>query len=173
MPLSFLLVLEVFSLILTPSETVVYYVTPTAPPNLDCPGQPCQTLDYYFSHNEEYFNSNKINITMLLMGGEHILSWNHSEWVQVDKENCEYRTYANIIIQDLEMFEMIGLESAHDVVVQLFTNINLLVNITEVHFVSLTIIFNANNQNLPSSLDLVTTGCVLSANTSQSEKRDL
>ena len=168
MPLFFLLVLEVLSLILIPSETVIYYVTPTEPPNPDCPGQPCQTLDYYFSHKEEYFNSNKINVTMLLMGGKHILSWNHTKSVNI--ESCGYTMEANIIIRDLEMFEMIGLESAHDVVVQLFTNINLLVNINKVHFVSITIFNMATNQNLLSSLDLITIRCVLSANTSQSEK---
>ena len=117
MPLSFLLILEVLSLILTctPGEAVVYYVTPTEPPNPDCPGQPCQTLDYYFSHKEEYFNSSKINVTMLLLGGEHILSWIDAECV--DAITCGH------LIKDLEIFEMKGLEQAYDVIVPFFWRI--------------------------------------------------
>ena len=67
---------------------------------------------------------------MLLLGGEHILSSNHT-----DTENC-YTGYAHLI-KDLEMFEMIGLESAHDVIIQLFTKHILLVNIAKLHFASL------------------------------------
>ena len=170
MPSSFFLVLEVLSLILTcipvPGEAVAYYVTPTELPNPDCPGQPCQTLDYYFSRKEEYFNSSKVNITMLLLGGEHTLSLNHTEWV--DKRNCLNYLWCSHTIKDLEMFEMIGLESdsAHDVVVQLFTNVNIVLkNITKSHFASLTFIDAATetDQDYQSTLQLV--GCGLSQNT--------
>ena len=150
MPLSIFLVLEVFSLILTPGEAVVYYVTPTEPPNPDCPGQPCQTLDYYFSHKEEYFNSSKMNVTMLVLGGRHILSLNHT-----DKSYCR-KSYAHII-KDLEMFEMIGLEPARDVVIQLLPDI-LLTNITKSYFASLTFSNAAANQT---TLNLV--GCLKTA----------
>ena len=164
MALFFLLVLKVFSLILTPSEAVVYYVTPTEPPNPDCPGQPCQTLNYYFSHKEEYFNSSKINVTMLVLNGQHILSRNHTECTDND---CLSRTICGHLIKDLEIFEMIGLESACDVVVQLYTSI-FLTNITKSHFASLTFFGAATDQG--STLYLV--GCILSANTSQlSQKR--
>ena len=128
MSLSFLLVLEVFGLILTPCETAVYYVTPTTvPPNPACPqGQPCHTLDHYFSRKEEYFNSSKVNVTMLLMGGEHVLSGNHTEYMNMI--GCLCTGYGHII-KDLEMFEMIGLEPARNVIILIFTKI-LLMNIT-------------------------------------------
>ena len=166
MPLSFLLVLEVFSLILTSSEedvTVVYYVTPTEPPNPDCPGQPCQTLEHYFSHKEEYFNSNKINVTMLLLGGEHVLSHPSTEYV--DTMECNYTGHAHLI-KDLETFEMIGLEPAQDVLIQLLPDI-LLMNITKSRFASLTFYAVNVTETVPSFI----VGCALSANTRQlSEK---
>ena len=165
MALSFL-VLEVFSLILTPSEAVIYYVTPTEPPNPDCPGQPCQTLDYYFSHKEEYFNSSKINVTMLLLGGEHILSSNHTEWVKTD---CYAPKHAHLI-KNLEMFEMIGLEPAHDVVIQLFTGIYV-VNITKSHFANLKFFDATTDQVYMTLCALYLVGCRLSANTSQSSEK--
>ena len=161
MPLTILLVFQVFSLIFTPSKAVVYYVTPTEPPNHDCPGQPCQTLDHYFSNKEEYFNRNKVNVTMHLLSGEHILSRNHSE--SKDTDNCLYSGGPAQIIKDLEMFEMIGLESAHNVVVQLLAEI-LLMNITKSHFSSVTL-FDASNQG--SAIYLV--GCVQTNNTVTSQ----
>ena len=133
-------------------------------PNPDCPGQPCQTLDYYFSHKEEYFNSKKINVTMLLLGGEHILSSNHTEYV--DTENC-YTGYTHLI-KDLEMFEMIGLESAHDVIVQVFIKHILLVNIVKLHFASLNWFIAVTNKSW-FSINLFE--CVLSANTGQSSEK--
>ena len=65
------------------------------------------------------------------------------------------------------MFEMIGLEPAHDVVIQLYISI-LLTNIPTSHFASLTFFGAATDQEL--TLYLV--GCILSANSSQlSQKR--
>ena len=170
MPSSIFLVLEVFSLILTPGEAVVYYVTPTEPPNPDCPGQPCQTLEYYFSHKEEYFNISKINVTILLLGGEHILSSNHAECPDNHMNNCLSKiiiTSCGNIIKELEMFEMIGLEPAHDVVVQLLANI-VLVNITKSHFTNLTL--STYISGYWTSLNLI--GCVLLVpNTKQSSEK--
>ena len=105
--LSFLSLLFVgFVLTSVPVEAVVYYVTPTKPPNSDCPGEPCQTLDYYFSHGDKYFSSDKINVTMILLHGKHKLS---------------YRPW----VKDLETFEMIGMEPAHDVVVYVYSILRL------------------------------------------------
>ena len=144
-----LLVLRVFSwqLILMPGEAAVYYVTPTEPPNpAACPqDQPCQTLDHYFSHKEEYFNSSKVNnVTMLLLDGEHVLSGNHAELVNLSWSistigNIDIEVYDHTI-RDLETFEMIGLKPAEDVVIQLFASI-ILMNITKPHLANLT--FNA------------------------------
>jgi hypothetical protein len=57
MPPLFLFVLE----LIIPGEAAIYYVTPTEPPNpAACPqGHLCHTLDYYFTHREEYFNSSE------------------------------------------------------------------------------------------------------------------
>ena len=106
------LVARVFSLILTASETVIYYVTSAEPPNPACSqdGQPCQTLNHYFTYNEEYFNSSTVNITMKLLGGIHFLYHDNDEF------DCGY--CAGVLgcnkIEDLEMFEMVGLEPAHN-----------------------------------------------------------
>ena len=103
-----------------PSETVVYYVTPTKPLNSDCPGEPCQTLDYCFSHGDRYFTSEKImiNVTMILLYGKHVLN--------------------NDYVRDLETFEMIEMEPAHDVVVYLSNGINL-ANVTTTYIGALTL----------------------------------
>ena len=116
------LLLGGFILISVPGEAVIYYVTPTEPPNSDCPGEPCQTLDYYFSHGDRYLSSEKINVTMILLHGKHNLN-NH----------------LIIYIQNLETFEMIGMEPAHDVVVQLSIPIELR-NVTTSYIGTLTII---------------------------------
>ena len=139
MSLLFLLVLELYGLIITPGEAAVYYVTPTEPFNpVACPqGQPCHTLDYYFSHKEEYFDSSKVNVTMLLFGGKHILSPNYAE---CDWENCVIIITVRCahVVQNLEIFEMIGLKTAQDVILQLFTSIKLM-NVGKFRFVDLTI----------------------------------
>ena len=139
MPLLFLLVLELYGLIVTPGEAAVYYVTPTEPSNpVACPrGQPCHSLDYYFSHKEEYFDSSEVNVTMLLYGGEHVLSPNHTE---CDHNDCTTLIPVRCahIITDLEVFEMIGIKPAQDVILQLFTNIKLM-NVGKSLFVNLTI----------------------------------
>ena len=168
------LVLQVFGLILTPSEAVVYYITPTEPPNpAACPqGQQCQTLNHYFSRKEEYFNSSKVNnITMLLLGGEHVLSGNHAElvtvpWISsIGNSKDDVYGYA---IRDLETFEMIGLKPAHDIVVQLFASI-ILMNITKLHFANLTLDVNSSLANSSSCCSIYLVGPDLStANTSQS-----
>ena len=171
-----LLVLQVFSwqLILTPGEAVVYYVTPTEPPNTACPqDQPCQTLDHYFSRKEEYFNSSKVNnTTMLLLGGEHVLSGNNAEFVNVSwpidlSGHTEIELCYGHAIKDLETFEMIGLKTAEDVVVQLFIDI-ILMNITQPHFANLT--FSSANHNC-CSIYLVGPDDLSTANTSQSAEK--
>ena len=106
-------------MISVPSEAVVYYVTPTEPPNSDCPGDPCQTLDYYFSHGDRYFNSDKHSISMIFMHGNH-------------------RRLKNATVKDLETFEMIGMEPTYDVVVQ-FSNVIQLTNITTIYIGVLTL----------------------------------
>ena len=109
-------------LIPVPGEAVIYYVTPTEPPISDCPGEPCQTLDYYFSHGDRYFSSDKINVTMILLHGKHTLNNGHK-------------------VRDLETFEMIGVEPAHEVVVYLSTVTEWqLINITTTCIRTLTLI---------------------------------
>ena len=140
-----LLVFQVFGwqLIQTPGEAVVYYVTPTSaePPSADCPQDgkhDCQTLDHYFSHKEEYFNSSKVNVTMLLLAGEHVLSEDHTECVSVSGSQYAQRI-CGLVISNLETFEMIGLEqAAYNYVVQLSTNL-ILKDITKHHFANLDI----------------------------------
>ena len=111
-----------FILIPVPGEAVIYYVTPTEPPISDCPGEPCQTLDYYFSHGDRYFSSDKINVTMILLHGKHTLNNGHK-------------------VRDLETFEMIGVEPAHEVVVYLSTVTEWqLINITTTCIRTLTLI---------------------------------
>ena len=48
----------------------VVYVTPTPPPNFDCPdGLPCQTLQHYFSNS--LFTEQNIDLTMIFLIGQH------------------------------------------------------------------------------------------------------
>ena len=52
-------------------EGVVVYVTPTPPPNADCPhDMPCHTLQHFF--NNESFLQQSDNLTMNFINGEHI-----------------------------------------------------------------------------------------------------
>ena len=48
----------------------VMYVTPTPPPNPDCPyGVPCQTLQHYF--NNKSLIEQRDNLTLIFISGEH------------------------------------------------------------------------------------------------------
>ena len=48
----------------------VYYVTPTLPPNPDCPdGLPCHTLEHYFSNSS--FTEQTANLSMVFLTGQH------------------------------------------------------------------------------------------------------
>lgn len=48
----------------------VLYVTPTPPPNQDCPyGMPCQTLQHYFSNKS--LIEKRDNLTLIFLSGEH------------------------------------------------------------------------------------------------------
>ena len=58
-------------LIPIPTESVVYYVAPTEHQVSDCPGEPCQTLNYYLFNEDSYFSSDKISITMVFLPGNH------------------------------------------------------------------------------------------------------
>lgn len=123
----FPLVVGGFIFVSVSGEAVTYYVTPTEPPNSDCPGEPCQTLDYYFSHGDRYFNSDTINtVTMILSHGKHTL-----------RLNSDY--YA---IKDLETFEMVGTKLAADVAIYLSTTFDgvLLINVTTVYIETITFI---------------------------------
>ncbi len=52
------------------SGEVIYYVTPTLPPNPDCPdGLPCHTLKHYFSNNS--FTEQTANLSMIFLTGHH------------------------------------------------------------------------------------------------------
>ena len=63
----------VASLFLSPTlcGSVEYYVTPTSPPNADCP-QPCYTLDQYALNTT--LLSNKENVSLLFLEGLHTLN---------------------------------------------------------------------------------------------------
>ena len=127
------------------SEAVVYYVIPSEPPNpdLDCSSrQPCQTLDYYFTHQQNYF-CNQLNVTMKLMKGEHTLQ--KRQYMDCRRENYGV---SGLFIEDLEMFEMVGLEpgTAYSVIVYLQTDINL-INISVSYFGSL--VFLSVNPDYP------------------------
>ena len=147
MPLLFLLVLELYGLIITPGEAAVYYVTPTEPSNPEaCPqGQLCHTLNYYFTHREEFFNSSKRNVTMLLLGGEHVI--NNTECGLLSLYCGTFITVCAHVIQGLEVFEMIGIKPAQNVILQLFTNIKL-VNVSKSLFVNLTIAAYQDNSTV-------------------------
>ena len=48
----------------------VVYVTPTPPPNKDCPyGVSCHTLQHYFSNKS--FTKQRDNLTLVFISGEH------------------------------------------------------------------------------------------------------
>ena len=66
-----LLIVASLSLSPTPCGSVEYYVTPTSPPNTDCP-QPCYTLDYYALNTT--LLSNKENVSLLFLEGLHTLN---------------------------------------------------------------------------------------------------
>ena len=70
-----------------------------------------------------------MNVTMLLLAGEHVLSENHTECVAVSMFGSfgDYRYYYGHVISNLQTFEMIGLKQAacNYVVVQLSTNLNI------------------------------------------------
>ena len=52
-------------------EAQKYYVTPTPPPNPDCPlDQPCHTLSYYASNASSLFNDRE-NVSLLFLDGVH------------------------------------------------------------------------------------------------------
>ena len=108
-------------MISVPGEAVnnVYYITPTEPPNSDCPDEPCQTLGHYFRHIDRYFSSDKVNVTMMFLRGNHILNT------------------TGITIQDLETLKMIGIEPANEGVVHFFNPIAIK-NVTTTYFGSLT-----------------------------------
>ena len=91
--------------LLTPGEAVVYYVSPTEPPNSNCPGQPCHTLENYSCQGESYFSSEKVNVTLILMQGNHTL------------KNC------GIDIKHLETCKIMGVGSACEVIVHTFQDI--------------------------------------------------
>ena len=69
----FVLLFFVASLFLSPTlcGSVEYYVTPTSPPNTDCP-QPCYTLDQYAL--DTTLLSNKENVSLLFLEGLHTLN---------------------------------------------------------------------------------------------------
>lgn len=122
------LILEQFILISVPCEAVVYYVKPTDPPNSTCPGQPCQTLDFYFRNRDEYLNSDVVNVTMLLLHGSHTLT------VSTDSSN----NFTFMKIKELENFEMIGMEPAYEVVLNLDDELITFENVTNTYLGSLT-----------------------------------
>ena len=45
------------------------YVSPTPHPNQDCPGQPCRTLQQYFSNTS--FTQQSANLSMIFLTGQH------------------------------------------------------------------------------------------------------
>ena len=112
--------LTVSILHIIPSDTVDYYVAPSDPPCCECPGQPCQTIEYYFDHSEKYFNRSKVNVTMKFLQGCHTLSNNLYHF------------------KNLNRFEMIGMKPAPDVVVHVSAIVNF-TNVTAMHIENLTI----------------------------------
>ena len=57
------------SVVFVGGEAVTYYVTPTPPPNSDCPdGLPCQTLQYYLNSS---LIEEGIHLTMIFLTGHH------------------------------------------------------------------------------------------------------
>ena len=120
------------------SQAVIYYVRPTEPFNSSCPaGFPCQTLEYYLCNGDRYLSSDKVNVTMILLHGKHVLSDNYT--------NCKRGLVPDdgYFIYDLEVFEMIGMEPTHDVSIYLSVGI-WLVNITKSYFETLSF-FNTSS----------------------------
>ncbi len=69
-----LLLLTILLCPLSP-EAQEYYVTPTPPPNPNCPlDQPCHTLSYYASNASSLFN-NRENVSLLFLDGIHELKY--------------------------------------------------------------------------------------------------
>ena len=98
--------LVVIILLILPSDTHVYYVTPTNSLRSECPGQPCETLDHYFKKGDRYFSRSKVNVMMKFLLGIHNLSSNSFHF------------------EDLNRFEMIGLKPADDVIVHVSATVN-------------------------------------------------
>ena len=66
--LFYILLQDIFLII--PATGVVYYVKPSSPVTTKCPGQPCQTLQYYFEHVGTMINQQE-NVTMIFVDGMH------------------------------------------------------------------------------------------------------
>ena len=82
----------------------VVYVTPTIPPNPDCPdGLPCHTLKQYFSNNS--LTQQSTNLSMIFLPGQHAgvckrtelksLSFNATGVGQVVTINCTTIVFSN------------------------------------------------------------------------------
>ena len=115
----------------------MYYVKPTEPSNSSCPADIlCQTLEHYLCNGERYLSSDKINVTMILLHGKHVLSTRYT--------NCKGELFPDngYFVHDLETFEMIGIEPAYNVMVYLSTSM-WLVNVTISHFKTLSF-FNSS-----------------------------
>ncbi len=70
--ISLLLHTELFLIQICKGE--VLYVTPTPPPNPDCPdGLPCHTLHYYFTNNS--LLEQRDDLTMIFLSGHHMESY--------------------------------------------------------------------------------------------------
>ena len=56
----YLTILLAVSSLCAQCEASEYFVKPTVPAGVICPGQPCFTLNYYNNHSNEYFKSNSM-----------------------------------------------------------------------------------------------------------------
>lgn len=84
------IVLPLFTLLARLGETGnTYYVIPDDVPP-DCPGYPCQPLNNYMENPDDYFNRDRVNVTMYFVHGIHTTK------------------YKDIVIRDLQTFEMVG-----------------------------------------------------------------
>ena len=59
-----------FSLMVSGEPGVTYYVKPSQ--STKCPGQPCETLNYYLKNVDTTINKEK-NLTMIFLNGNHLL----------------------------------------------------------------------------------------------------